>query len=371
MSTPPGALDEGGIRVSVNVRPKRATADAGHKRTDQPEDPKAKKTAQQEDKAWQRYIAAREKFETKQESDATKSEGAAFHKLMKEVKSEKRKRKEAEDKFTKWFKQLDKATQAADKKAEQARKEWLRITKRYRPGTTGRRMPDDRTLPARGWGGVGATGKQKATVGALGIAEWESLMGTPESLAEQRRREAEADPQQLPEASPEANVRKIDRLAGGIAGFEAKAKALRTKTQRLQTYGLWFIETAQHNPAYTAGKFMLNTMRLLMPPYGAVFAGLIATIVSTSVVIPQTIRNMAKKGRPWNIDWHRAVSDEVVGMFSLEEQKRRDLGLHGVIADPTSGYQPVEGTEIYNNQTIADTVRLNKLTQEEKAGRLF
>ena len=161
----------------------------------------------------------------------------------------------------------------------------------------------------------------------------------------------------------------FDRIASGLNKGEQMTRKLRTRVQRLQTYGLWFVETAQHNPLYTAGKFMLNTMRLMAPPYGHVLATTIASIVSSGYVIPQTIRNMSRKGRPWNIDWRRAIEDEVVGMFSLEEQKRRDLGLHGVITDPTTGYQPVDSTEIYNNRTIADTVRLNKLTQEEKAGR--
>ena len=43
----------------------------------------------------------------------------------------------------------------------------------------------------------------------------------------------------------------------------------------------------------------------MVPPYGAVLATVIAGIVSSAAVIPDTIRNMSKKGKPWNIDWRR------------------------------------------------------------------
>ena len=88
-------------------------------------------------------------------------------------------------------------------------------------------------------------------------------------------------------------------------------------------------------------------------------------------VLQQSIKNFAEKGLPLNIDFHRSIATEVVGLFTLEEQKRRDLGLAGVIADPVDGYRPVDGTEIYNTREVADSVRLTKLTQEEKARRYY
>ena len=153
--------------------------------------------------------------------------------------------------------------------------------------------------------------------------------------------------------------------------MESGIRKFRSKAQRLNTYGVWFLETAQHNPAQTIGKFMLNSLRVIAPPYGTALATFIAVLVSSAYVIPQTIKNLSKKGLPFNIDWHRNIAGETVGFFTLEEQKRRDLGLAGVIVDPTTGYRPVDGTEVYNTRQVADTIRLTKLTQEEKARRLY
>ena len=139
----------------------------------------------------------------------------------------------------------------------------------------------------------------------------------------------------------------------------------------MNNYGLWFLETAQHNPAATIGKFMLNSLRAIAPPYGAALATFVAVLISSLYVVPQTIKNLSKKGLPFNIDYHRNIAGETVGFFTLEEQKRRDLGLAGTIVDPTTGYKPVDGTEVYNTRQVADTVRLTKLTQEEKARRLY
>ena len=155
----------------------------------------------------------------------------------------------------------------------------------------------------------------------------------------------------------------------GIKG-ESYLRRFRTKTQRQNTYGLWFFESIQHNPANSIAKFVLNTVRGFGPVGQAVSAAIVG-IASSVFVAQATIRNFAAKGLPLNIDYHRSVSEETVGLFTLEEQKRRDLGLAGVIADPTHGYQPVDGTEVYNTREIADSIRLTKLTQEEKARRLY
>ena len=101
------------------------------------------------------------------------------------------------------------------------------------------------------------------------------------------------------------------------------------------------------------------------------FSAAIATAVSAVFVVQQTLKNFSTKGLPANIDYHRSVVQETVGLFTFEEQKRRDLGLAGVIVDPVYGYKPVDGTEVYNTREVADSIRLTKLTQEEKARRLY
>lgn len=147
--------------------------------------------------------------------------------------------------------------------------------------------------------------------------------------------------------------------------FEEATKKIRTKTQRLNTYGLFFLETAQQNPAYTLGKFILNTINGF-GPHGKAVAGAIAGIVSAIPVIQQTIKNLGMKGGPINQDWKRVIEEEVTGIFTLEEQKRRDLGLDGYIVSPDIGFRPVDETSVYNSQLARDEIRLNKLTQEEK-----
>lgn len=376
-----GEFDEGGIRLAVSVRRKtKGSKPAGSNRRDMVQvspnmsvDPKIVAAVRRAEHSDASYVSARAKYEQKMEGQEVKSSANVW----KELKAETRKRKAAEAKFEKWFRQLDRATQAADRKAAAAEARSKRFHERIQQTASkfgGHHSIQQPTIPAPvGEPNVmgvinqpGGTGRGEGGRRARAVPRTERDR-TPED------EDTPIDPSKIVdgELHEVPNEGLFHKWARWNQNAEAKIRKVRTKTQRLQTYGLWFVETAQHNPAYTAGKFMLNTMRLMAPPYGAVFAGLIASIVSSAYVVPQTIRNMSKKGRPWNIDWHRAVSDEVVGLFSLEEQKRRDLGLHGVIADPTSGYQPVEGTDIYNNQTIADTVRLNKLTQEQKVGRLY
>ena len=160
------------------------------------------------------------------------------------------------------------------------------------------------------------------------------------------------------------------RLSKGSIRGESMLRSIRTKSQRLNTHGLWFFETVQHNPAHSVGKFILNTMRGF-GPHGLAISSAIVAIVSSAFVLQKSIKNLSIKGLPLNIDYHRSIVDETVGMLTLEEQKRRDLGLAGVIADPVNGYRPVDGTEIYNTREVADSVRLTKLTQEEKARRLY
>ena len=147
-------------------------------------------------------------------------------------------------------------------------------------------------------------------------------------------------------------------------------RKIRTKTQRLNVYGVWFLETVQQNPAHSIAKFVLNSVRGL-GPWGMAFSAAIATAVSAVFVVQQTLKNFSTKGLPANIDYHRSVVQETVGLFTFEEQKRRDLGLAGVIVDPVYGYKPVDGTEVYNTREVADSIRLTKLTQEEKARRLY
>ena len=88
------------------------------------------------------------------------------------------------------------------------------------------------------------------------------------------------------------------------------------------------------------------------------------------LVAQATIKNMSQKGLPLNQDWHRSISDETVVLMTLENQKRRDMGLDGYIATADSGYVPIGDTSVYNSLYARDEIRYNMLTQEEKV-RLY
>ena len=49
----------------------------------------------------------------------------------------------------------------------------------------------------------------------------------------------------------------IEKFSSAQNKFESMTKKIRTKAQRLNTYGLFFLETAQVNPAYTNPKHCL------------------------------------------------------------------------------------------------------------------
>ncbi len=218
-------------------------------------------------------------------------------------------------------------------------------------------------------GGVGKGGLEEAVPGKAakksGIDVATGAFADPKLRAawDQQAKEAVAEALLDPESF-------FEKLSKGSLKGESYLRKFRTKSQRLNTYGLWFIEHIQHNPAHSVAKFILNSLRGF-GPHGVAISGAIAAIASSVFVLQQSIKNFAEKGLPLNIDFHRSIATEVVGLFTLEEQKRRDLGLAGVIADPVDGYKPVDGTEIYNTREVADSVRLTKLTQEEKARRYY
>ena len=157
----------------------------------------------------------------------------------------------------------------------------------------------------------------------------------------------------------------FSRAARKWNSFNRKMTKARTATQRLKTAGGWFVETALMSPERTVGKVVLNVMRGA-GPYGFAIATAITMIISSPAVGSAIVKVLGSKGGPMNRDWRRLIEDEVTGILSLEEQKRRDLGLDGYIVSPDVGFKPVDESSVYNSQLIRDEVRLNKLSQGEK-----
>ena len=166
--------------------------------------------------------------------------------------------------------------------------------------------------------------------------------------------------------TPQIDISIPDKILGKIQNTESHIRPFRTATQRLNVFGLWFLGSAQLNPSYTVAKLFLNSLHRLGGPAGAALTTAITAIASAGPVIEQTIKTLGQKGGPLNQDWRRSIETETTGMFTLEEQKRRDLGLDGYIVSSDIGFQPISDTSVYNSQLARDEIRLNKLTQEEK-----
>ena len=165
------------------------------------------------------------------------------------------------------------------------------------------------------------------------------------------------------------NVGYLQEFADVRLRGERKLRAVRTLSQRHSAYGAFFVASAQINPVQTIQRIILNSL-IRSGPVGAAIGTTAAIGLSVEPVIKQTIKTLGQKGLPLNQDYHHFFADQTVGFFTLEEQKRRDLGLAGVIANPDFGYEPIEGTSMYNSQQIANVVRLHKLGDQEKARRL-
>ena len=156
--------------------------------------------------------------------------------------------------------------------------------------------------------------------------------------------------------------------SGFTKGFASANRALdrsRTLSQRLKTRGVYHIAAGFLNPERTTGKVALNLMAM-MGPKGALLASAITIILSSPEVIRAFIKVFGRKGGPINRDWRRLIEEETTGMLSLEEQKRRDLGLDGFIVSPDVGFKPVDESSVYNSVLLRDEIRLNKLSQGEK-----
>lgn len=161
----------------------------------------------------------------------------------------------------------------------------------------------------------------------------------------------------------------LDEFAAKRLRAERKLRSIRTLSQRHSAYGAFFIASAQLNPVQTLQRVILNSA-IRSGPVGAAIGTSAAIALSVEPVIRQTIKTFGQKGLPLNQDYHYFFAEQTTGFFTLEEQKRHDLGLSGRIADPDFGYEPIEGTSMYNSQQYANTVRLSKLPDQEKARRL-
>lgn len=102
-------------------------------------------------------------------------------------------------------------------------------------------------------------------------------------------------------------------------------------------------------------------------PYGVAAITAIGAIIATVGVGEKLIKHFSQKGLPLNRDWRRSIEDEVNGLFSVEDKKRRLLGKDSFIITQTDRFQPDSGSTTYNSLENRDEVIISKIGLAEKA----
>ena len=102
-------------------------------------------------------------------------------------------------------------------------------------------------------------------------------------------------------------------------------------------------------------------------PYGAAVVAAISAIIVTPEIVKQIVALLAQKGGPLNRDWRRSIETEVNSLFSVEEKKRRLLGIDGFIVSQTGHYEPQSGSTSYNSKENVNELRIHHAGQSEKA----
>ena len=213
------------------------------------------------------------------------------------------------------------------------------------------------------WGGLGVDDRkeraEKAREERKEMAEFEKEIKKQNKLKKQRdranKKKKGRKKKKKKEKKPKSTIEKISE-GGALA---------RTFSQRLKTRGYWFLAAAAENPERTFGKVLLNVLSRA-GPQGFMLAGAITTLISSPEVVKAIVKVLGMKGGPLNMDWRRLIEDEVTGILSLEQQKRRDLGLDGFMVSPDVGFKPVDESSVYNSVLLRDEIRLNKLSAGEK-----
>ena len=219
------------------------------------------------------------------------------------------------------------------------------------------------------WGGLGVDDRkekaEKERNERAEMVEFEKEIKKQNKLKKQKDREKKKENAKIQKMKKKQRKKKKEEPEGVLQKIVKGGATARVFSQRLKTRGYWFLAAAAQNPERTVGKVMLNVLSRA-GPYGFALAGAITTLISSPEVIKAIVKVLGGKGGPLNRDWRRLIEDEVTGILSLEQQKRRDLGLDGYIVSPDVGFKPVDESSVYNSQLIRDEIRLNKLSQGEK-----
>ena len=120
------------------------------------------------------------------------------------------------------------------------------------------------------------------------------------------------------------------------------------------------------NPQGFVGKELLKNMKGVGAVAGPIGAAITAIIVSVEVM-EQVIKLLSQKGLPLNRDWQRSIEEEVNGLFSIEDKKKRLLGIDSFIVTQTNTFEPESGSTTHNSLENRDEIIISKIGLAEKA----
>ena len=102
-------------------------------------------------------------------------------------------------------------------------------------------------------------------------------------------------------------------------------------------------------------------------PFGIAAVAAITAAVSVPEIAKQIIKLLGVKGAPLNRDFTILVDDLVQTFFDAEERRRRLLGIDAFIASQVTGFQPADGSPVYNSLESRDEVIISKIGDADRA----
>ena len=94
----------------------------------------------------------------------------------------------------------------------------------------------------------------------------------------------------------------------------------------------------------------------------------IIALISAPEVISQLVKLLGAKGMPFNRDWHRNIETEVNGLFSIEEKKKRLIGIDQYVITQTDHYQPDSGASVYNSFENQEHINIANNSSDKPLG---
>ena len=226
--------------------------------------------------------------------------------------------------------------------------------KRFEPNIQGggSRSPVTPPIPAENRGGIFI----KTDPPVKGFEKRQAIRGGVQRLRDDRSRQA---------FQHEKWLEQIKRIEDGIEKNRIQGVAVEnfiTKNINPAIRGAQAIQ----NPEGMVGDTMLKMLGG-SGPYGPAIIAAIGAIVTSAEVAKQLIRTLSEKGLPLNRDWERIIEDEMNSLFSIEEKKKRLLGLDGFVVTQTDRFQPDSGSTTYNSLENRDEVTISKISAGEKS----